>query len=73
MGYIQFESVEHANNVADLFGMERPYAARIGEDADPVLDRIRAALGMAHSVTQLTGETRTTGELLRLALDEHDM
>ena len=66
MGFIQFQSVEHANEVADLLGMERPYSARIGDDEDPILEKVKDQIAMAKSVTDVTGDTLTISELLAM-------
>lgn len=67
MGYIEFESVEAANAVADSLGLERPYRARLGDEADPALKEVKDILAMSFSVAEMKGERLTTAELLRQA------
>lgn len=71
MGFIQFESVDHANRVADLLGMDRPYAARLGDavDEDTPMTQVRTAMSMAKEVADIFGDTPTTSELLRTAYE----
>lgn len=64
MGFIQFESVEHANKVADLLGYDRPYTDRIESETDSSLDTVKNALAMAKDVSDMTGDKATTSELL---------
>lgn len=68
MGYVKFESVEHANRVADLLGMERPNSSIIGNEiSDPSLEIVKNALAMSKSIADITGEKLTINELIEQA------
>lgn len=69
MGFVKFESVDHANRVADLLGMERPYTDILGNEPDPTLDAVKDRIAMAFGVSSITGEKKTISELLEMSSD----